>query len=113
MVKRAVAVTNEAKKNLSRHPRRIDTGALRASIFWELIFVNGIAGFRVGTNKNYALFVHEGTGIYGPKRTLIKPKRARVLVFQPKNGVRKVFVKSVKGMPRNRFLADAMRAAKL
>jgi hypothetical protein len=113
MAKRAVRVTAAAKANLSRPPRRVDTGALRADVNWEFIFANGLPGFRVGTSKKYGVWVHDGTGIYGPRRTPITPKRARVLVFRPKGGVRKVFVKSVKGMRPNRFLADAIPAAKL
>lgn len=113
MAKRAVAVTTAAKMNLSRPPRRVNTGLLRASITWEFIFVNGVPGFRVGTNVKYGRFVHDGTGIYGPKGQPIKPKRARVLVFRPRGGLQKVYVKSVKGMRPNHFLKDALIAAKL
>jgi hypothetical protein len=113
MAVRAVKVTSAAKANLSRPPRRIDTGALRASIDWEFIFFKGYPGFRVGTGKKYGRYVHDGTGLYGPKRQLIKPKRARVLVFKSKTSGKKVFVKSVRGMHPNRFLADALKAAKL
>jgi len=113
MAVRAVKVTAAAKMNLSKPPRRINTGYLRASIDWEFILIDGIPGFRVGTNAKYARFVHDGTGIYGPRKTPIRPKRARVLVFKPIGSSKKIFVKQVRGMRPNHFLADAIIAAKL
>lgn len=56
----------------------------------------------------YALYVHEGTGIYGPKGKRIRPVRAKALMFmidgQP------VFRKSVKGMKGRPFLKQAMES---
>jgi hypothetical protein len=33
------------------------------------------------TGEDYAWFVHEGTGLYGPRKSLIYPKKAKVLAF--------------------------------
>ena len=56
----------------------------------------------------YALYVHEGTGIYGPKGKRIQPVRAKALMFfidgQP------VFRKSVKGMKGRPFLKQAFES---
>lgn len=56
----------------------------------------------------YALYVHEGTGIYGPKGKRIRPVRAKALMFmidgQP------VFRKSVKGMKGRPFLKQAFES---
>lgn len=52
-------VENEAKKNCP-----VDNGALRASITSEVsVDESGITG-RIGSNLEYAPYVHEGTGIY-------------------------------------------------
>ena len=60
------------------------TGTLGRSIAVGPMRV-GAAGSRyveVGTNKHYARYVEYGTGIYGPKKTKIVPKTARVLAWQ-------------------------------
>ena len=72
----------------------------------------GLPGVRIGTNVEYAIFVHEGTGIYGPKGVPIRPSRAKALVFTPYGAVKPVFAKQVKGMPANPFLVNALWAAK-
>ena len=111
MVKRGIRVQTKARLNLQRHPRRIDTGLLRASIQVQLIYFRGYPAVRVGSDLEYAIFVHEGTGIYGPRHHLITPKHGKFLVFQPKGSAHLVFARSVKGMTPNPFLADALSAA--
>lgn len=111
MFKRAVRVQSAARKNLSRPPQRIDTGALRASINVNAFKWQGLPAFRVGTNLKYAWFVHEGTGLYGPHHQLITPRQAQVMVFQSKKLGKKVFTKTSKGMPPNPFMKDALSAA--
>jgi hypothetical protein len=80
---------------------------------------------RVGTNVKYALYVHEGTGIYAGKGP-IRPKSARMLAWPVKNnsgggGVRRykagataqyAFAKQVKGVRGRPFLRNALEAAK-
>jgi hypothetical protein len=102
------------------HVKRVDTGQLRSSLQVQLR--SGISGspfVRVGTGVKHARWVHEGTGLYGPKRQRIYPKSAQVLVFRSvKYGAKKgkfrgkVAVRSVKGMRRNQYLKDALPAAK-
>lgn len=53
-------VEDEAKLELQKDPPRIDTGALRNSITHT---VKGRSVI-VGTNMQYAIYVHEGTGKY-------------------------------------------------
>lgn len=112
MFKRAVRVQSQARKNLSRPPQRIDTGALRASISVTPLRWHGLPAFRVGTNMKYALFVHDGTGIYGPKHHLITPTHAQVMVFKSRRTGKNVFTRTSRGMPGNPFLKDALSAAK-
>lgn len=50
---------------------------------------------------SYAKFVHNGTGIYGPKKAKITPKKARAL--KTPYG----FKKSIKGQKANPYLENA------
>ena len=52
----------EAKDELENDPRRVDTGNLRNSIT-HAVDENEPAVY-VGTNVDYGIYVHEGTGIY-------------------------------------------------
>lgn len=120
LLKRGVRVQSRARRNLAGNagnPRRINTGHLRASIGVNLLATPIGLAVRVGTGVSYALYVHDGTGLYGPKHALIRPKNARVLVFRSKiYGAKKgkfagkVVVRSVKGMKPNPFLRDALPA---
>lgn len=122
LIKRGKRVETRAKRNLgglSGRPRRIDTGHLRASVSSHLVVRPDGLAVRVGTGVAYALFVHDGTGLYGPKHTLIKPKSGRVLVFKSKvYGAKKgkyagkVVVRFTRGMKPNPFLRDALPAFK-
>lgn len=119
LIKRGARVESHAKRNLSgltgSGPRRVDSGRLRASVRHELQVHTTHLSVRVGTGVPYALYVHDGTGIYGPKKTPIRPIRAKALVFRSKvygakSGKFKGFVvvASVKGMKPNPFLKNAL-----
>ena len=58
----------EAKKELENDPRRIDTGNLRNSISSEVDSSEPAA--YVGTNVEYAPYVHDGTMRMAPNRFL-------------------------------------------
>lgn len=60
---------------------------------------------KVKPTANYAHYVHEGTGIYGPKKRPITPRSASVLAFSV--GGQMVFAKSVKGQKANPFMKRA------
>ena len=124
LMKRGARVESRAKRNLGggtgSGPKRVDTGLLRSSINKQLIQTPLGMAVRVGTNVYYARWVHDGTGIYGPKKMKIVPKRARALVFRSivygaKKGKwrGKVVVSSVKGMRGNPFLEEALPAFKI
>jgi len=53
----------------------------------------------------YALFVHEGTGIYGPRGAPIVPTTAKALRWFGSDG-QPIFARSVKGMRGTKYLAD-------
>lgn len=104
----------------------VDHGRLRGSIHTQFITVDGVIGVEVGTDVEYAMWVHNGTGLYGPYRTRVVPKNARVMVFTPRTSAaptpsgrilipkRKrttVFARSTRGMRGTPFLLRALPAA--
>lgn len=117
--KKANQVLNAARRNAP-----VDQGALRASLTVE--FTSGPGGApiaRIGSNLPYAIFVHEGTGLYGPTGSRIRPKTSRVMVWPRKNnsgvGARRysggktaayVFARSTRGMKGRPFLLDALNS---
>jgi len=109
--------------NYSRQFCPVDEGRLRQSIKGK-VEQRGLALVGSwGSDLEYATYRHQGTGIYGPKRRRIRPKRGNVLVFEssgtvgplPK-GVKKaargkrpiVFARSVRGVPPSPFLTAAL-----
>lgn len=119
LIKRGAVIQSRARRNLSggtgSGPKRVDSGLLRATLYSELVTVNGQLRVRVGSRLHYALYVHEGTGIYGPKKTRIFPKKAKALVWKSavyghKKGkfAGKVTARSTKGMAGNKFLTAAL-----
>src|SRR5690349_3582480 len=115
-MKRGIKVQTRARRNLGggtgSGPKRVDTGLLRASIATQLGFSTTGLAMRVGTGVYYARWVHDGTGIYGPRQKKIVPRTKTHLVFRwKKMGNKLMVVKSVKGMKPNPFLKDALKAA--
>lgn len=99
-------------KKVERKAKRlvpVDHGVLRNSINTELIIRRGPVA-RIGTKVKYALYVHEGTGIYGPKGFPITPKHSKVLVFTSRKTGKLVWARSVKGMKGTPYLRDALIA---
>lgn len=115
LLRRGIKVQNAAKRLLSGsggQPKRVDTGNLRSSIRTSATTYRGSPAVRVGTNVRYAMWVHDGTGLFGPRRRLIRPRVASVLAFRPRGSRRTVFARYVRGMRRNQFLLRALPAAK-
>lgn len=99
-------------KKVERKAKRlvpVDHGILRNSINTELIIRKGPVA-RIGSKVKYALYVHEGTGIYGPKGVPITPKKGKVLVFTARKSGDLVFARSVKGMKGTPYLRNALIA---
>lgn len=117
LLRRGLKVETAAKMNLEKPPRRVDTGRLRASVNTQLYLVADRLVCGIGTNVNYALMVHDGTGLYGPHAALIDP--GHVMRWKSKSyGAKKgkyqgyAFATTTKGMRPNPFLKDALPAAK-
>ncbi len=77
---------------------------------------------------DYAVFVHEGTGLHGPKKALIRPKKGKVLVFLKDSALPRpttpagwkelrkkglvVYAKHSAGLKPQPFLSDALDEVK-
>lgn len=113
LLRRGAEVESQAKRNLAGDngaPKRIDTGRLRSSITHQLFTSGANLGVRIGTNVQYAYWIHEGTGVFGPRRRRIYPKQARYLRWRARGTGKYVYRKSVAGIKPNRFLVDALHS---
>lgn len=118
---RANRVLNAARRLVPR-----DTSRLGNSL--TISYLTGPGGepvARIGSNLPYAIYVHEGTGLYGPKNALIRPRTATVLRWpninnsgsgrrRYKGGATNAFVYSMwsRGMKGTPYLLDALDAAR-
>lgn len=95
-------VANSAKQKVG-----VDSGRLRSSISHTLNIDGARVVGRVGSLVDYALYHHDGTGIYGPTGRPITPRNGQFLVFPGKGGGM-VFAKQVRGSRPNPFLVLAL-----
>jgi hypothetical protein len=94
-----------------------DTGRLAASIGLVVGSAPGFVYAEIGSKVHYALWRHEGTGIYGTGRP-IRPVRAKYLRFQPRRAAGRVadqrrgyvYARSVRGTPGKPYLVGALTA---
>ncbi|MFC4328374.1 HK97 gp10 family phage protein [Streptomyces andamanensis] len=108
----------EATRSLAVAMAPVDNGPLRASLRVEMEYSTKHVKAWVYSNLEYALYVHEGTGIYGPKGQPIRPVRAKFLRFEARNARTTprgrgniVFARQVRGARPNRFLLNALKAS--
>jgi len=69
---------------------------------WHSLEVSA-RGFRIAPSVNYARYHQSGTGIHGPRKQRIKPKKAKALAFQA-GGL--MFARSVAGVPPRKMVPD-------
>lgn len=102
-------------------------GILKRSIIMEMVIDRGVPVARVGSNLKYAIYVHEGTGLYGPRKRYIRPVQAKVLKWPGINNAYKqtggnrrykagktanyTYSMKSRGFPGRPFLRDALSAA--
>jgi hypothetical protein len=111
-------IVNAAKRNCP-----VDEGRLRSSINYVVTITPRRVVVNVGSPLEYAIYIHNGTGIYGPKHTPIRPVTAKALKFETPKGMGPmrpgqrraakgrrgyVFARSVRGVPPSPFLSDAL-----
>jgi len=98
------AVATEARR---RCP--VDTGALRASIRSQVTAHGSEVRGEVYSDLDHAAYVHQGTGIYGPRNRPIQPRRAKVLAW-PRPGGGTVFARQSRGQRPQPWLLEALEA---
>lgn len=118
---RAVGRWGRDVQRVARRRVDSDTGRLAASIRVETNSAPGFVYADIGSALRYAIWHHEGTGIYGSGRP-IRPTRARVMRFKPGKTPRRttlsgaprrdtrgvVYARKVKGQPPNPYLVSAL-----
>lgn len=103
---------NEVNDEIADRAKRLaprGRGTLRASIQTEPAVPAGttkVTG-RVVALARHAVWVHEGTGIYGPRHDEIEPRTDEMLrFFVPGTGI--VYARQVRGVRPTKFLTRAM-----
>ena len=61
----------------------------------------------ISSTAPYSIFVHEGTGLFGPRKAKIVPKTAKALRFRI--GDKLIFARSVKGQKPNPYMRRALK----
>lgn len=114
LLRRGLLVETQAKRNLGGigGPKRVDSGLLRSKVAAVIVTRNGEPAVLVSANTFYARWVHDGTGVYGPRATPIRPKKGKFLRFRPRGSRKWIYARQVKGMRPNPFLANALPAAR-
>ena len=111
--------------NASKRLVPVDEGRLKNSLTMEMGIVDGVPTARVGSNLDYAIYVHEGTGWWSKtKPGYIRPVRAKALRWPVKNnsgqGRRRykggataayVYSKRSRGYPGRPYLTTALKYA--
>jgi len=95
----AMIIESKMKKNCP-----VDTGVTRASIKAKKI---DKFTWEIGSESPIAEYIEMGTGIYGPKKRKITPKRRQALHWKGRGG-KDIFAKSVKGMPPRPFMRRSL-----
>lgn len=62
----------------------------------------------IEATAKHALWVHDGTGLYGPRKHLIYPKHAKVLAWRGDDG-KMHFARFIRGQRPQPFLTDALK----
>lgn len=105
-LKRAIGNTAYRVEGQAKQNAPVDQGILRGSINTDGSHKRGNDVYAsVGTNVEYAKAQEEGTGIYGPRKTPIRPKNGKLLAWK-RNG-KWHFARQVRGVRPKRFFRRA------
>ena len=106
--KRTVELTAiDLQGNLKKNSP-VDHGRLQGS--W-VIFQTGELERTVKSSAKYAIFVNDGTGLYGPLHHLIRPRNGRFLSFVPRKGKykgKRIAVPWTRGQKPQKFVEKSM-----
>lgn len=111
-VERDMQRRGEKVQRVARVLVKKDTRALERRITVRIVRTRGVPAARVGSDLYYSRWVHDGTGIYGPRGTPIVPRQAARLRFFWKRKGRWVTAKSVRGQRGAHYLTRALPAAR-
>lgn len=106
--KRTVELTSLDLQGNLKINSPVDHGRLQGS--W-VIFPTGELERTVKSSAKYAIFVNDGTGLYGPLRHKIRPKNGKFLAFTPNKGKfkgRLVVVPWTRGQKPQKFVEKSM-----
>lgn len=87
----------------SKQEAPVDTSNLRRNIKYEVETDGSQAKVFTDPSVKYAIYQEEGTGIYGPRRAYIYPRKAKFLAWKSKTG-EMVFARKVKGVMAKWFM---------
>ena len=106
------SIASEAPGNMSNRIMSLPIENSRSSKFRLMLGKGKLEASIVIARKRdmVILYLDRGTGIYGPKRRLIRPIKSRFLVFEV-NG-RLIFTKSVKCIKPMRFIKRGISNSK-
>jgi hypothetical protein len=106
----ARVVQEQAQVILLARSRDYFTGRLLRSIRVSPVRSNGASelSVQIGSDLPYALWVEEGTGVFGPHGTPITPRTAPVMVFYSRVYGGRVVTRNVIGQVGKHFLRNAL-----
>jgi hypothetical protein len=109
-VRRHMALAGAAVKGVAQRGAPVDNGRLRPATSNREILAYPEIRQRISSHTRYAWWVNTGTGIYGPRRRMIRPrKKGGLLRWVGKDGTVR-YARKVKGMRPRRYLVDAVKA---
>lgn len=97
---------NVAKRARQLVPRR--SNELAQSIRTRVLRHGNSYMGEVEATAPHALFVHDGTGLWGPRHDYIRPRRAKMLHWVDYGGAH-VYASKVRGVPPRPFLVWALQ----
>ncbi len=84
------------------------SGRLKAGTDFKIVRVGDHIELHLENSAGaYALYQHEGTGIYGPKKRPIRPVNGKFLVWTDPDTGETIFATEVRGTPGKKFLSRA------
>jgi hypothetical protein len=114
-VVRLVDTLTRRTANAGKRNCKVDEGHLRDSVTPSVTTSASQVRGRVGTPLDYGYWLHEGTGVYGPRGAPIRPIHRKYLRFEVKSGTAArgrrpvVFAKQVRGVPGDKWLLRALQ----
>jgi hypothetical protein len=99
-------ISNDVANAAKVHAPRV-SGHLANSITARMSTRGGVVRGQVSASAPYASFVHNGTGLYGPRRERIQAPHGRYFAFRGHGGM--VYVTSTRGQKPQPFLVQGLR----